>query len=75
MGIKVPYNAGISRLAVSFSRKTLLSVISQSVSNTLVCKKLHEQKWAVNISIRRVDYDVERKNAVSDDLHSSGDEI
>jgi hypothetical protein len=40
-----------------------------------VCKKLPEQKWAVNMSIRRVDYDIERKNAVSDDLDSSGNEI
>jgi len=40
-----------------------------------MCKKLPEQKWTVNISSRRVNYDVEIKSAVSDDLHSSGDEI
>jgi len=40
-----------------------------------MCKKLPEQKWAVNVSSIRVNYDVERKSAVSDDLHSSGSEI
>lgn len=49
--------------------------VSQSVSNTSVCKKLPEHKWAVNISSRRVNYDVERKSAISDDIHSSGDAI
>jgi len=50
----------------------------QSASQLLIyqcVKKLPEQKWAVNITNRRVNYDVERKNAVADNLHSSGDEI
>jgi hypothetical protein len=40
-----------------------------------MCKKLPEQKWAVNITSSRINYDVERNSAVLDDLHSSGDEI